>query len=89
MAQVAAQAEKYPRMAAIGEYQMDERAEIELARSAAPNSVARDATILVLGPQVPDGGRRDERLCLHGGTELDGGIRLAGILEPEGALPTA
>ncbi|MBK6496186.1 MAG: hypothetical protein IPO52_15545 [Gemmatimonadetes bacterium] len=51
VAQVAAQAEKYPRMATIGEYQMDERAEIELARSAAPNSVARDATILVLGPQ--------------------------------------
>jgi hypothetical protein len=47
----AAQADKYPRMAAIDEYQMEESAEIQMARSAAPNSISRDATILVLGRQ--------------------------------------
>ena len=47
----AAQTDKYPRMAAIGHYLMDENAEIQLARSAAPDSISRDATILVLGRQ--------------------------------------
>ena len=47
----AAQADKYPRMAAIGEYPMEKTAEIQLARSAAPDSISRDATILVLGRQ--------------------------------------
>lgn len=45
----AAQAAKYPRMAAIDHYLMDRDAEIQLARSAAPASISRDATILVLG----------------------------------------
>src|SRR6516165_10019168 len=39
----AAQTDKYPRMAAI--------VEIQLARSAAPDSISRDATVLVLGRQ--------------------------------------
>jgi hypothetical protein len=47
----AAQADTYPRMAAIGQYQMEESAEIQLARSAAPNSISGDATILVLRRQ--------------------------------------
>ena len=47
----AAQADRYPRMAAIGQYQMEESAEIQLARSAAPNSISGDATILVLRRQ--------------------------------------
>ena len=46
-----AQTDKYPRMAAIGQYLMEKNAEIQLARSAAPDSVSRDATILVLGRQ--------------------------------------
>ena len=45
----AAQTDKYPRVAAISQYQMEESAEIQLARSAAPNSISGDATILVLG----------------------------------------
>ena len=45
----AAQTDKYPRMAAIGQYLMEKSAEIQLARSAAPDSISRDATILVLG----------------------------------------
>jgi hypothetical protein len=40
---------RYPAMAAIGQYLMDRDAEIALARSAAPPSISRDATVLVLG----------------------------------------
>jgi hypothetical protein len=47
----AAQTDKYPRMAAVGQYLMEKNAEIQLARSAAPDSISRDATILVLGRQ--------------------------------------
>src|SRR5262249_38726391 len=47
----AAQTDKYPRMAAIGQYLMEKDAEIQLARSAAPDSIRREATILVLGGQ--------------------------------------
>jgi hypothetical protein len=47
----ATQTDKYPRMAAIGQYLMEKNAEIQLARSAAPDSISRDATILVLGRQ--------------------------------------
>ena len=41
---------QYPSMAPIGQYLMDRDAEIALARSAAPESVSKDATVLVLGP---------------------------------------
>jgi len=42
----------YPKMAPIDQYLMaDREAEIVLARSAAPESISRDATILVLGRQ--------------------------------------
>ncbi len=48
MAQVATT--RYPNMAPIGEYMMtDQGAEIALARSAAPESISRDAEVLVLG----------------------------------------
>lgn len=39
----------YPSMAPLDQYLMDRNAEIALARSAAPESISRDATILVLG----------------------------------------
>jgi hypothetical protein len=43
---------QYPNMAPIGQYVMtDQGAEIALARSAAPESISRDAEILVLGRQ--------------------------------------
>lgn len=49
MAQVATT--MYPKMAPIDQYIMtDQSAEIALARSAAPNSIARDAEVQVLGP---------------------------------------
>jgi hypothetical protein len=41
----------YPKMAPIDQYLMDRNAEIQLARSAAPDSISRDATILILGRQ--------------------------------------
>src|SRR3984885_284681 len=41
----------YPSMAALDRYRMPDRsAEIALARSAAPDSISRDAKVLVLGP---------------------------------------
>src|SRR4029077_6749591 len=48
---VAAQDAKqpYPNMAPIEQYLMDRDAEIALARSAAPDSISRDAEVLVLG----------------------------------------
>jgi hypothetical protein len=51
MSNAAAQTDKYPRMAPIDQYLMEKKAEIQLARSAAPDSISRDATILVLGRQ--------------------------------------
>src|SRR5215472_15083813 len=51
MSTAAAQSDPYPRMAAIDQYLMEKNAEIQLARSAAPDSISHDATILVLGRQ--------------------------------------
>jgi hypothetical protein len=49
--QVWAQVEntKYPKMAPLDEYLMERNAEIELARSAAPDSLSKEADVLVLG----------------------------------------
>ena len=47
----AAQPDPYPKMAPVKQYLMEKNAEIQLARSAAPDSISRDATILVLGRQ--------------------------------------
>lgn len=51
VSRVAAQAEPYPGMGPVGAYLMDRAEEIRLARSAAPDSISRDAAILVLGRQ--------------------------------------
>jgi hypothetical protein len=42
----------YPKMAPIEQYQMPRDTEISMAQSAAPDSISRDATILVLGPKT-------------------------------------
>ncbi len=42
-------ADPYPAMAPIEQYLMDRNQEIALARSAAPEAISRDATVLVLG----------------------------------------
>jgi hypothetical protein len=49
--QARAQADAYPAMAPLDEYLMSHDAEIALARSAAPASVADGATVMVLGRQ--------------------------------------
>ncbi|HTW44343.1 MAG TPA: hypothetical protein VMD58_02265 [Acidobacteriaceae bacterium] len=46
-----AQADPYPAMAPLEEYLMPQDAEIAMARSAAPASIADDATVMVLGRQ--------------------------------------
>ena len=45
---VAEAAGSYPRMAPVDAYLMDHAKEIELARSAAPSAISKDATVLVL-----------------------------------------
>jgi hypothetical protein len=47
-----AQADPYPNMAPLQEYLMPKDAEIALARSAAPPSIADSATVMVLGRQA-------------------------------------
>jgi hypothetical protein len=47
----AAQSEQYPKMAPVEQYLMERNAEIVLARSAAPESISREATVLILGRQ--------------------------------------
>ncbi len=49
----------YPAMAPLEQYLMDRRAEIALARSAAPDTISRDATVLILG-------RRGYETAVHG-----------------------
>jgi hypothetical protein len=51
VSKAAAQSDKYSKMAPIDQYLMERSAEILLARSAAPDSISSDATILVLGRQ--------------------------------------
>lgn len=46
-----AEADRYPSMAPLGEYLMPKDAEVALARSAAPASIADRATVMVLGRQ--------------------------------------
>ena len=48
---VAAQSDPYPMMAPVDQYLMEKNAEIQLARSAAPESISRDATVVVLTRQ--------------------------------------
>src|SRR3989442_9242414 len=47
----AAQSDKYPKTPPVDQHLMERDAEIVLARSAAPDSISSDATILVLGRQ--------------------------------------
>ncbi len=47
----AAQSDKYSKMAPVDQYLMERNAEILLARSAAPDSISSNATVLVLGRQ--------------------------------------
>jgi hypothetical protein len=72
----------YPEMAPLDRYLMDGNAEIALARSAAPEALSRDATILVLGRhgyETALAGK--ERLRMRRGALVDASVRRFGILE--------
>ena len=64
----------YPNMASLDQYLMDRDAEIALARSAAPPSIAKDATVMVLGKHgyetVVEG--TNGFVCMVGRTWTDG-----------------
>ena len=71
----AAQPDKYPKMAPIDQYLMERNAEILLARSAAPDSISSDATVLILGRQGYETAVEGRNgLGLYGGKRLDGNV---------------
>ena len=65
---------QYPRMAPLDQYLMDRDAEIALARSAAPPSIAKDATVLVLGKHGYETAVEGKNgfVCMVGRTWTDG-----------------
>jgi hypothetical protein len=71
----AAQSDKYSKMAPVDQYLMEKNAEILLARSAAPDSISSDATILVLGRQGYERAVRGKNgFVCNSGEKLDGGV---------------
>src|SRR6516225_5065342 len=64
----------YPSMAPLDQYMMDRDAEIALARSAAPPSIANDATVLVLGKHGYESAVEGTNgfVCMVGRTWTDG-----------------
>jgi len=62
----AAQSDKYPKMAPVDQYLMERNAEILLERSAAPDSISSNATILVLGRQGYETTVEKRILFFHG-----------------------
>jgi hypothetical protein len=71
----AAQSDKYSTMASVDQYLMERNAEILLARSAAPDSISSNATILVLGRQGYETAVRGKNgfVCMVE-KKLDGGV---------------
>ena len=63
----------YPKMAPIDQYLMTDRAaEIALARTAAPESISRDAEVANPGTSwFRNGGERQERFRVYRGTGVD------------------
>ena len=62
----------YPTMLPLSQYLMDRDAAIALARSAAPEGISKDASVLVDAQRLGNGGPRYERFCVHGGAVMDG-----------------
>lgn len=89
--QAPAQAQKaaYPAMAPVDEYLIaDQNAEIALARTAAPASIANGAEVMVLGRSgFTTAGERNERFSLRGGAIVGRRDRRCGILESQSSLP--
>ncbi len=62
----------YPKMAPVDQYLMaDWGAEIALARSAAPESISRDAEVLVLASWFRTGGERQKWFRVYCGEVVD------------------
>ena len=78
----------YPSMAPIGQYRMDRDAEIALARTAAPPSISRDATILVLGQKNFEiAVQGNNGFVCAGGQGVCRAIEQPGVLESEKPEP--
>ena len=79
----------YPAMAPLDQYLIADRsAEIALARSAAPEEISKNATVLVLGKSGYETAvEGTNHFVLRGGAILDVALRQPGILEPEIARP--
>jgi hypothetical protein len=78
----------YPRMASLDQYLMDRDAEIALARSAAPPSIASDATVMVLGKHGYETAVEGKNgfVCIVGRTWTDGFDRPDAVRMPSGNL---
>jgi hypothetical protein len=63
----------YPKMLPLSQYLMERNAAIALARSAAPEGISKDASVLVLTPKGWETAVKGcERFCVHGGAVMDG-----------------
>src|SRR5947208_10891679 len=81
----AAQSDKYSKMAPVDQYLMERNAEILLARSAAPDSISSDATVLILGRQGYETPVRGKNgfVCIVERSWM-AAFDSPGVLEPEG-----
>jgi hypothetical protein len=70
----AAVPDKYSKMAPVDEYLMERNAEILLARSAVPDSISSDATILLLGRQGYETAVQGKNGSVGMVEKLDGGV---------------
>jgi hypothetical protein len=62
----------YPTMLPLSQYLMDRDAAIALARSAAPEGISKDASVLVLTPKGWETAVQGTNGCVHGGAGMDG-----------------
>jgi hypothetical protein len=76
----------YPSAAPLDQYLMERNAEVAMARSAAPESISRDAEVVVLGRHGYETAvKGKKRFRMHGGTIMDRRDRRSRFLESQGA----
>jgi len=80
-AQAADEKTQYPSMPPLDQYLMDRTAEIALARSAAPPSISRDATVMILGKNGYETAVEGKNGFVCARTRMDEPIRQSGVLE--------
>jgi hypothetical protein len=64
-----------PNMAPLDQYMMERDAEVALARTAAPEDISRDATVLVMGWHGYETAVEGKNGFVSCGTSLDGPVR--------------